>query len=76
MDMYSNMTSFVNLKKSIWESVEAANQSGMDTMEDILDETLKLLQDKTVSDAYNEEYYIKLLSMILIFKYCYGGALL
>lgn len=74
MDMCSNMSVFINLKKHITELIEDVNKQGIEDMSTILETVyLKCLSDNTVSPVYSNEYYLKILIMILLYKYCYGG---
>lgn len=74
MDMYSNMTVFVELKKTLQDLIYFTNIDGIDEMSSILSMVyLKALENNIVPEVYQEEYYLKMLIMILIHKYCYGG---
>lgn len=74
MDMYSNMSIFVQLKRFLLSLIEEINSSGIDDMVGLLDAVYsQAIGDELVSSVYSNEYYLKILIMILIFKYCYGG---
>lgn len=74
MDMYSSMSIFINLKKHIMELIEYANKQGLEDMQSILENVYyRCLNDDIVSSAYSNEYYLKILIMVLLYKYCYGG---
>lgn len=74
MDMYSNMSVFVNLKKYITGLIEDVNKQGIEDMPTILENVYsQCLNEDMVSAAYSNEYYLKILIMILLYKYCYGG---
>ena len=74
MDMYSNMSVFIELKKKLLDLIEKANEHGIDDMPGILDfvynQSLELM---FVPAAYSNEHYLKILIMILVYRYCYGG---
>ena len=73
-DMFDNMSIFVELKKSICAIIEETNESGIDDFVGLLNEVYRCsIESKKVPSAYSEEYYLKILIMILIYKYCYGG---
>ncbi|MEA4921403.1 MAG: dsDNA nuclease domain-containing protein [Clostridiaceae bacterium] len=74
MDMYSNMSVFVQLKRTVFDLIETANTSGIDDMLGILDVVYsQSIESQLVPDVYKNEHYLKMLIMILIYKYCYGG---
>ena len=74
MDMYSNMSVFIGLKKKLLALIEKANANGIDDMPGILDFVYGQSLDTTfVPAAYSNEHYLKILIMILIYRYCYGG---
>lgn len=74
MDMYSNMSIFVQLKRLLLSLIEVANSSGIDDMAGLLDAVYsQAVENELVSSVYSNEHYLKILIMILIFKYCYGG---
>ena len=74
MDMYSNMSIFVQLKRLLMNLIEMANSSGIDDMTGLLDAVYsQAVENELVSSVYSNEHYLKILIMILIFKYCYGG---
>ena len=74
MDMYSNMSVFIELKKKLLDLIEKANEHGIDDMPGILDfvynQSLELM---FVPAAYSNDHYLKILIMILVYRYCYGG---
>lgn len=73
-DMFDNMSIFVELKKSVCAIIEETNESGIDDFVGLLNEVYRRsIESKKVPSAYSEEYYLKILIMILIYKYCYGG---
>lgn len=74
LDMYSNMTIFINLKRTIQSIINDANNFGIDDMSSMLIYVYKeIIQKDLAPEAYREEYYLKMLIMILIYRYCYGG---
>lgn len=74
MDMYSNMSLFVTLKKTLSNFIEEENSKGIDDMPGLLDAVFSKTDNcGFVPIGYQDEYYLKMLIMILIYKYCYGG---
>lgn len=74
MDMYSNISVFVALKKTLLEFIESENQNGIDDMVGLFNAVYAKATDcDFVPSCYQDEYYLKTLIMILIYKYCYGG---
>lgn len=74
IDMYSNMAVFVQLKKGLFNLIEAVNLSGIDDMNGILEAVYtQAISDDVVPVMYRNEYYLKMLIMILIYKYSCGG---
>lgn len=74
MDMYSNISVFVALKKTLLEFIESENQNGIDDMVGLFNAVYAKATDcDFVPTCYQDEYYLKTLIMILIYKYCYGG---
>lgn len=74
IDMYSDMAAFVEMKKTLLRLIRKVNLDGVDDMPGILITVYsKIIDDKLIPDVYQEEYYIKMLIMILTYKYCYGG---
>ena len=74
MDMYSNMSIFVRLKRLILSLIETAHSCGIDDMPGLLKAVYnQAVENEIVSSVYSDEHYLKILIMILIFKYCYGG---
>lgn len=74
MDMYSNISVFVALKKTLLEFIESENQNGIDDMVGLFNAVYAKASDcDFVPTCYQDEYYLKTLIMILIYKYCYGG---
>lgn len=70
IDMYSNMAVFVQLKKGLFNLIEAVNLSGIDDMNGILEAVYtQAISDDVVPVMYRNEYYLKMLIMILIYKY-------
>lgn len=73
-DMFSNMGVFIELKKQICCIIQEVNNSGIDDLPGLLDGVYtNLVNGKNVLSAYSDEYYLKILIMVLIYKYCYGG---
>ena len=74
MDMYSNISLFVALKKTLLGFIEADNLNGIDDMPGLLEAVFsKADKCESIPISYQDEYYQKMLIMILIYKYCYGG---
>ena len=74
MDMYSNISLFVMLKKTLLTFIEAENSNGIDDMPGLLEAVYaRTNESEIVPTGYQDEYYLKMLIMILIYKYCYGG---
>lgn len=74
MDMYSRMALFVSLKKTLLEFIEEENESGIDDMPGLLDAVFaRASACETIPASYQDEHYLKMFIMILIYKYCYGG---
>lgn len=74
MDMYSNISVFVALKKTLLEFIESENQNGIDDMVGLFNAVYAKASDcDFVPTCYQDEHYLKTLIMILIYKYCYGG---
>lgn len=72
-DMFSNITIFIKLKENLINIIEKANNDGVENMPDLLDEVYdRACAANTIPISYSEESYIKMLIMILIYKYCYG----
>ena len=65
---------FVETKKIVLKLIEEVNQSGIDDMPEILLSVHEqVTKNNLISAVYAEEYYLKILIMILIYRYCYGG---
>lgn len=74
MDMYSNISLFVVLKKTLLSIIEAENMNGVDDMPGLLKAVFSKAENcESIPTIYQDEYYLKMLIMILIYKYCYGG---
>lgn len=74
MDMYSNISLFVVLKKTLLSIIEAENMNGVDDMPGLLKAVFSKAENcESIPTIYQNEYYLKMLIMILIYKYCYGG---
>ena len=73
-DMFSNMSVFIELKKYICLIIQEVNESGIDDLPGLFAEVYaRLMNSKNVLSVYSDEYYLKILIMVLIYKYCYGG---
>lgn len=74
MDMYSNISLFVALKKTLLGFIEAENLNGVDDMPGLLEAVFSKAENcESIPISYQDEHYLKMLIMILIYKYCYGG---
>lgn len=74
MDMFSKKEVLINTKKFIISAIEETINDGVDEFSDILEKVYeKCKGDENLSVAYSEEYYLKMLIMLLTYKYCYGG---
>lgn len=74
IDMYSDMATFVKTKQDILKLIEQINRTGVDDMPSILSAVYdQAEQGSLISMAYADEYYLKVLIMILIHRYCYGS---
>lgn len=74
MDMYSNMEAFVKLKNLLMGVIKEVNDGGIDDMPSILFEVYnRVVNDPLVIEPYKRECYLKMLIMVLIYRYCYGG---
>lgn len=74
MDMYSDMNVFVEAKKNLLALIAEVNENGIDDMPNILISVYEqAIERSLISEAYSNESYLKLLIMILTYRYCYGG---
>lgn len=74
IDMYENITLFINFKKEILFLIDKDVQAGIDNPPQLLESVYsQAISSKIVPTGYQDEYYIKMLIMILIHRYCYGG---
>lgn len=74
IDMYSDSIGFINLKKLISKTIATACTDGIDELPALLDEVHdKIAENEGIPTVYNDEHYLKMLIMILAFKYCNGG---
>lgn len=65
---------FIKLKKQICCIIQETNNNGIDDLPGLLDSVYEsLINGKNVLSVYSDEYYLKMLIMVLIYKYCYGG---
>lgn len=73
MDMYSNAKGFIALKQKIFDTIERINQE-YDDMPQLLNGVyLEISKSDEISIQYKDEYYLKMLIMILIYRYSNGG---
>lgn len=74
IDMYSNISLFVELKRTLLSFIEIENSNGIDDMPGLLEAVYKKAKENEFIPAgYQDEYYLRMLIMILIYKFCYGG---
>lgn len=74
MDMFSKKEVLINTRKEIISLIKEAIDSGIEGFSDLLIDVYDKCEEKDcIPVAYSEEYYLKLLIMLLIYKYCYGG---
>lgn len=74
MDMFSDKRLFVETRRKILNIIEEVNDSGIDDMPGILQNVYdKCKGSESIPSAYAEECYLKMLIMVLTYKYCYGG---
>ena len=72
--MYSNISLFDALKKTLLGFIEAENLNGVDDMPGLLETVFSKAENcESIPISYQDEHYLKMLIMILIYKYCYGG---
>lgn len=74
VDMYKNLSIFVELKKIIYELITTINESGIDNMPDLFEAVYRAAADSSnISDVFKDEYYLKLLIMNMVYKYSIVG---
>ena len=74
MDMYSNISLFVELKRTLLSFIEIENSNGIDDMPGLLKSVYGTASEcEFIPAGYQDEHYLKMLIMILIYKFCYGG---
>lgn len=74
IDMYSDAKVFLSLKKKISDTIARTCSDEIDDLPSLLDEVYaRIMTDDSVPFAYRDEHYLKMLIMILAFKYCNGG---
>ena len=76
MDMCSNLSVFVELKRIIYHLISVINESGVDSMPDLYKAVYNAAAvSDDISSIFKNEYYLKLLIMNMIYKYSNGGDL-
>lgn len=76
LDMYSNLSVFVELKRTIFSLISSINESGVDSMPDLYDAVYNAASvSDDISSIFKNEYYLKLLIMNMVYKYSVGGDL-
>lgn len=75
IDMYSDGTVFLSLKKMISDTIASiCTDDEIDDLPSLLDEVYaRITTDASIPLPYSDEYYLKMLIMILALKYCNGG---
>lgn len=74
MDMFSKKEVLISTRKNISALVVESVANGIEDFNDLLKDVYdKCISKECIPAAYSEEYYLKLLIMLLIYKYCYGG---
>lgn len=74
MDMFSKKEVLINTRKEIISLIKEAIDRGVEKFPDLLIDVYDKCEERDcIPVAYSEEYYLKLLIMLLIYKYCYGG---
>lgn len=74
IDMYSDSKGFISLKKAVSNTIASTCSEEIDELPALLDEVYsQIAAEESIPLAYRDEYYLKMLIMILAFKYCNGG---
>lgn len=74
IDMHSNLSIFIELKKVIYQMICSHNESGIDSIPELYDVVYHAAIDSdNISSVYKEEHYLKLLIMNMVYKYSVGG---
>lgn len=74
MDMFPKKEVLINTRKIIISLIEQSVASGVEEFPELLTDVYdKCKSEECIPIAYSEEYYLKLLVMLLIYKYCYGS---
>ena len=74
IDMYSNISLFVELKRTLLSFIEVENLNGVDDMPGLLEAVYKKAKtSEFIPAGYQDEHYLRMLIMILIYKFCCGG---
>jgi len=74
MDMFPKKEVLINTRKNIVLLIEESIANGVEEFPELLIDVYNKCKNKEcIPTAYSEEYYLKLLVMLLIYKYCYGG---
>lgn len=74
MDMFSKKEVLISTRKNISALVAESVANGIEDFNVLLKDVYdKCISKECIPAAYSEEYYLKLLIMLLIYKYCYGG---
>lgn len=74
MDFYSNALLFMKAKKYLSSLIETVNSAGVDDMIGIFNAVYsQAVNDGNIPDPYKNEHYLKMLIMVLVYKYSYGG---
>ena len=66
IDMYSNISLFVELKRTLMSFIETENSNGIDDMPGLLEAVYKKsIESEFVPAGYQDEHYLRMLIMIL-----------
>ena len=74
IDFYSNIHVFSALKNTILSVVNTKIESGISSFDKLLEETYKeISSDASLPQIFRDEHYLKLLIMVIAYKYCNGS---
>ncbi len=75
-DMYANIHLFSELRRQIVMLIKRVNEEGIDDMPEILTNVYeRVTAEIKIPEAYSSESYIKMLIMIMTYRYCNGSDL-
>ena len=74
IDMFANINVFLELKRKLFNLIDKIVQNGASDLKSVLDKTYsEACEEGFVPPAYSDENYLKMLIMIIAYKYSYGG---